>query len=650
MTQAVVCEAVPACGADEAFSLALPQGAAGQWCSLAVALPACATWWAKVEATDLARGQVVRSAFLGRRRGQRRSLLMHVPFQATQLVLTLLHAGGTSAGNGAPGMTLRVLGRRQAALRLVLAGWRKLPACLRGGPSGLAGRIRVELGQAPARAGEAPPYADWVRRYDAWGAAERAALTQATSGPCRIEVLVLGRAAQGEFGHRLSAESLARQWRPPDRVSHAAACDGFARLPGAWLLVLRAGDVLADQALACFALAAQAAPDAPGFYADVDRLEAGRRAAPLFKPQSDPWLRRGPLLSQGACLLHPDAPLADGANPLGVLPGEPCRIPFILTHAARVAPAAASAAAPVLAASQPHVSIVVATSGRAPHVLPCLRGVLATTAYTRFDVTLAVSRVYPEDKVQRRVLAAAAALERVRVLDFGMDGFNYAAVNNAAVRATGGDLLLLLNDDVTPIRPDWLARMVAPTLGDGAVVADMVGARLLYAHGHVQHAGVIMGLAHLCEHAFRLAARDDAGPYGLALAERQVSAVTGACMLVRRSLWEALGGMDEGFTVALNDVDVCLRAGARGARVVLAADAALFHYEGRSLGRHYQGARARLEILEVQRLRARWQSLIADDPFYNPQASLEPGREFQPAFPPRLTPLSWIGHRNAALR
>ena len=100
--------------------------------------------------------------------------------------------------------------------------------------------------------------------------------------------------------------------------------------------------------------------------------------------------------------------------------------------------------------------------------------------------------------------------------------------------------------------------------------------------------------------------------------------------------------MDEAFAVALNDVDFCLRAGQAGARIVIAAEVTLFHYESLSLGRHYEGSRAGLEALEVRRLRERWACVIADDPFYSPLASLEPGREFQPGFPPRITPSSWL--------
>ena len=183
----------------------------------------------------------------------------------------------------------------------------------------------------------------------------------------------------------------------------------------------------------------------------------------------------------------------------------------------------------------------------------------------------------------------------------------------------------------------------------------IVGARLLYGNGMVQHEGVIMGLANLCEHAGRLRLASDPGWHGRNLAgwgladdglpgrdlpnwgmvDRQVSAVTGACLLIRTALYRDLGGMDTAYAVALNDVDLCLRAREAGWRVVYCAGAELHHYESLSLGRHYAGSRAVLESQEVRRLRGRFGSVIEADPFYSPSASLQPGREWQPAFPPR---------------
>jgi GT2 family glycosyltransferase len=118
---------------------------------------------------------------------------------------------------------------------------------------------------------------------------------------------------------------------------------------------------------------------------------------------------------------------------------------------------------------------------------------------------------------------------------------------------------------------------------------------------------------------------------------------------VRRELFLSLGGLDEAFAIALNDVDFCLRAGQAGACILLEAGVELYHFESLSLGRHYQGRRSALEALEVRRLRTRWGPVIADDPFYSPLASLEPGREFEPGFPPRQTPLSWIRQDTPAL-
>jgi GT2 family glycosyltransferase len=117
---------------------------------------------------------------------------------------------------------------------------------------------------------------------------------------------------------------------------------------------------------------------------------------------------------------------------------------------------------------------------------------------------------------------------------------------------------------------------------------------------------------------------------------------------VRRKTFEQVAGFDEGFAVALNDVDFCLRAEESGARIVMAACIELYHFESLSLGRHYQGRRAALEAIETRRLRGRWAGPIGQDPRYNPCASRELGREFEPGFPPRQTPFSWIAQNALA--
>ena len=229
-------------------------------------------------------------------------------------------------------------------------------------------------------------------------------------------------------------------------------------------------------------------------------------------------------------------------------------------------------------------------------------------------------------------MAALRRLPRVRVLNYPLAEFDFATINNLAAQEIQSELLLLLNDDVAPLGRDWLGRMVAQ-LDDPSV--GIVGARLLYGNGMVQHAGVVVGLAHLCEHNDRFLREGDPGPFGSVVLDRDVSDVTGAFLLIRTELWRRLGGLDPAFAIALNDVDLCLRARAAGSRVVYAAGAVLTHYESLSLGRHYAGQRAGREGSEVRLLRQRWSAVIADDPFYNRNMSQEIGREWQPSFPPR---------------
>ena len=646
-------------GEPGCFTASLPPGAAGQWCRVSATLHRPGAWWIRVSAFDEARGQVVREAFLGKRRGATRTLLLHIPRDASRLTLTVLAEG--QAGATAPVLRLRVLRRSVAAAQLVAFGWRKLPGCVRGDRSGLAGRVRSELGQAPARAGEAPPYDVWCRLYQGWDDTVRRALMPAVDGLAQLEVVIAppqDPLASAEPLVAASLASLEAQWSRPARIVVAGPdAAAWQRAPGNWLLVLYAGERLIPSATACFALAVARCPaGARLIYADADELHDGVRADPLFKPPADPWLRESGLLTRGCCAVHPDVGVgavlaADDPRALlaaGMSAAAMHRIGLILTHVPAGTPAARPQAPPSQTADTLAVTIIVASACRSPHVLRCLRGLVDTTNYANLEILVA-SRIDQGDRRQQAVLDEVSRLPAVRVVDTGLDVFNYAAVNNLAAREARGELLLLLNDDVLPIGPDWLRRMVAFTAA-GPEQADIVGARLLYGNDRVQHAGVIVGLANLCENAFRLSERADAGPHGIARLDRQVCAVTAACMLIRRSVWQEHRGFDESFCIALNDVDFCLRAGQAGARIVFAAGVELYHFESLSLGRHYQGERAALEVREVHRLRDRWQSLIANDPFYNPQASLEPGREFQPAFPPRLTPLAWIAGEDAAGR
>ncbi len=637
------------------FSGALPPAASGRWCRVVVTWPGAGVFWAKLELSDSARGQIVREAFFPRGQGADKVLLVHAPHASGRFCLSVFMQ--CAASLPPPALSLQVLSRQAASLRLLAGGGPWLASALHGSPLGLLGRLRAMLGQGAARRGEAPPYDVWIDLYDTWGEQERKALLAQPDET--IGVCVLGTGSDAVLGE--TRASIATQWRKPDTLS-ILRTHGDRHVPVTdWVVIVACGEILAQQTLACFARAARRDPSLLALYADIDYYDTEKkRSSPGFRSSPDPWLIRSEILRDGAWMFRRSAlgpeigPLHDDNIRLALARGLPAEriqhIPLILTHCPlpkRLIERPATALQQ-RGKSLPHVTIIVPSACRSWHVLRCLRSVALGTNYAAFDILVAVSCRDPDDRQQGRIMQHVSMLPRVKMVTLAMPDFNFAAVINRAAAQATGDLLLLLNDDVSPITPDWLQNMVVFTEGAGPWCADIVGPRLLYGNGLVQHGGVIMGLANLCEHAFRLAPGDDAGPQGVARLDRQVSAVTAACMLVRRALFEALNGMDEGFAIALNDVDFCLRAGEAGARIVFAAGVDLYHFESLSLGRHYQGARAGLEAAEVTRLRDRWTFRILADPFYNPCASLELGREFTPGFPPRQTPHSWIGQEAPA--
>jgi len=190
--------------------------------------------------------------------------------------------------------------------------------------------------------------------------------------------------------------------------------------------------------------------------------------------------------------------------------------------------------------------------------------------------------------------------------------FNFARMNNLGAGKANGDWLVFLNDDVTPLRPEWLTELARHV---GRAEVGVTGARLLYPSGAIQHAGIATGMMGGAGHPHR----DTFGsPYwswhGLT---RNVSAVTGACMAIRRSVFEELGGMDEGFPVNFNDVDLCLRARALGYEVIYEPSAVLRHDECQT---RTPGVRWR----ERQRWRSKWPDLRpGEDPFYSPHLRID---------------------------
>ena len=212
--------------------------------------------------------------------------------------------------------------------------------------------------------------------------------------------------------------------------------------------------------------------------------------------------------------------------------------------------------------------------------------------------------------------------------------FNFAAMNNAAIAQARGEVIVLLNNDTDVLDPGWLAEMVSHALRPEI---GAVGAKLLYGDGRVQHCGITLGPDWSLIHQLRLSDRFDPGPDGELALVRTVSAVTGACMAFRASVFSEVGGLDaDRFKIAFNDVDLCLRMGDHGYRIVCTPFAELLHLESVTRGHDDTPEKQQLNALETQAFRALWDPLLDADPFHNPNVVFR-WEEAVLAAPPRRT-------------
>lgn len=293
----------------------------------------------------------------------------------------------------------------------------------------------------------------------------------------------------------------------------------------------------------------------------------------------------------------------------------------------------------------PLVTLVIPTRNGRELLATCLESILAKTDYPNFEILLA-----DNDSDDPALFAYYEELKarlpgRFEVLPCP-GPFNYAAINNRAVRHAHGDLIGLLNNDLEATHPEWLDELVAH-----AVRPDIgcVGTRLLYPDGHVQHAGVITGLGGVAGHAFKGYTRDEPGtPQFRPHLAHNVSAVTAACLLVRREVYLRARGLDEsGLAVAFNDVDFCLKVQALGLRNLYTPFAELVHHESASRGAEDTPEKIRRFQAEIDVVKARWGEQLLHDPAYNPNLTLD-AEDFGLAYPPRVAPLGASSDRPAS--
>ena len=270
--------------------------------------------------------------------------------------------------------------------------------------------------------------------------------------------------------------------------------------------------------------------------------------------------------------------------------------------------------------SRPLVSIIIPNKDHVDDLSRCVESIINLSTYDNYEIVIVENN--SETAEIRTYYEEISRHPRVQVVEYKGD-FNYSKINNFGVQYAKGEYLLLLNNDTEVITPDWMEELLMYAMRKDVGV---VGAKLYYPDKTIQHAGIVIGLgAHrTAGHTHYRIPEANVGDMGRLCYAQDVTAVTGACMMVSKALYEELGGLDESFTVALNDVDFCLRVREKGFLNIFTPFAELYHYESKSRGSDKKDERALRYQQESDRFRVKWADALAKgDPYYNPNFSLD---------------------------
>jgi len=519
-------------------------------------------------------------------------------------------------------------------------------------------------------------YQSWIETWEEYGPGR----TNVASVP--LSFLLVGTATDADRAHWDGrAQSAGGRVYQPKLGTHLkeALRDGAE-----YVLIAHPGDRLAASALHRLNAAAIAVPDAPVIFGDEDQIDRnGKRFAPWFKPDfgDDLFLcqngfGRAVFFRKSVLerLILPDHDALDDAiydlalQAIAARSEEPLHCPGVLVHVAgdpaatpkarclylpggkrRAAVEAFIARRPSLSGTAvegpdadgflrlrhplpdplPLVSIVIPTRDRKDLLEACVNSLDRATSYPNKEII-----ILDNDSAEPETKAYFASLcQRSDIHIVAAPGpFNYPRLINLGASHARGELLMTLNNDIEAFEPDWLNEMVRQVSRPGV---GLVGCLLLYPDQTVQHAGVIVGLSGVAGHMHADAAPDDPGYAGRIRVTQDLSAVTGACQLMRRALFERLGGLDERhLAVAYNDIDFCLRVREAGLRVIYTPHARLLHHHSASRGSDVRVERLASFTWEREYMRSRWAHVIFDDPFFNPNLSLS-GKRGRLATAPR---------------
>jgi len=482
--------------------------------------------------------------------------------------------------------------------------------------------------------------------------------------------------------HVAADERIRVTYRPQNGGISAASNSALSLATGSWVVLLDHDDLLHPDALRSVAAAIRGNPEAELIYSDEDKIASdGRRESPYFKPDwnrtlfyshhlmahlaaySTDLLRSvGGFRSEfdGAqdydlalrCVervrdeqilhiprvlyhwrIHPQstADVSSNAKPLAMIRGEKAlnehfartglrAKAHLLGHGYRIRYDLPSPA--------PSATIVILTRDQPELLARCLDSILEKTEYPDYEILVVDNGT--TDPVAKAYLEIAPCRGPVGVLR-DQSPFNYPRLNNRAVAQARGEIVVLLNNDTEVINETWLREMISIAAHQRT---GAVGALLLFPDGKVQHGGVVLGINNWAGHAHKGCWGDSPGHAGRLALSSEFSAVTGACLAVRKALYQEVGGLDEELSVACNDIDFCLKLREKGYRNVFTPFAKLYHHESASRGDDEAPANSERHQKELALMRKRWGAALRVDPNYNPNLTLQK-EDFGLAWPPR---------------
>lgn len=536
-------------------------------------------------------------------------------------------------------------------------------------------RAIAKLRRERVAIGPADGYARWAARYQTLAPRDRRAIAaeiaRMREAPL-ISIILAPPAASAKF-LAATLQSLRDQLYPhwechlpdgfplsdQDRAEARFQSSPEWRPSGAWVVHLRPDDLLAPHALYMLAVESRAYPEAGMIYSDEDRIdEAGTRSDPYFKPDWDAELFYGRTYIDALCAVRRDLldalPVEAGWSSALLLrtveklrPDQIRHIPMVLYHrriggANEVEPAAEAREARLdhfarrgitvevtelqglsapepgwrihypLSDPPPLVSVIIPTRDKIDLLRVCVDGLLEDTDYPALEII-----IIDNDSVERESLDYFQRIAERGVRVLRIEGpFNYSAIHNRAVEEAQGPLLALLNNDLKIIHRDWLREMVShairPEIG-------AVGAKLYFPDDRIQHAGILFGVFGGAGHIHHRLPREISGNRDDLRLTHAVGGVTGACLVLRRSLYREVGGFDaERFKIVFNDVDLCLKIRAKGLINLWTPFAELYHYESATRGQAVLTETILRENRERAILRQIWGAELLRDPAYNP--------------------------------